>query len=108
MAQVIDYRSLVGSNPDKMFKSTLFESPRMLLGLNCLEPGQSDRVHTHADQDKFYFVVEGEGEFEVGGETVHAGPGHTVLAPAGVTHGVKNAGLQRLVILMGLTPWPGP
>ena len=105
MATVIDYRSLNGSNPDKMYKATMFESPRLLLGLNCLEPGQSDRAHTHDGQDKFYFVLEGEGEFEVGGETVKAGAGHAVVASAGVTHGVANKGSQRLVILMGLTPW---
>ena len=105
MAEAIDYRKLAGSNPDRMYKSTLFESQRLLLGLNCLEPGQADRVHTHADQDKFYFVLEGEGEFTIGDELITAGPGLTVPAPAGVTHGVRNAGSQRLVILMGLTPW---
>jgi mannose-6-phosphate isomerase-like protein (cupin superfamily) len=108
MAAIVDYRKLTGSNPDRMYKSTLFESPRLLLGLNCLEPGQGDRVHTHAEQDKFYFVVEGDGEFTVGEETFHAAAGLTVLAPAGVSHGVRNTGGQRLVILMGLTPWPGP
>ena len=108
MAEAIDYRTHVGSNPDKMYKSTLFESSRLLLGLNCLEPGQSDRVHTHAEQDKFYFVVEGEGEFSLGGEVLHAGAGQTIIAPAGVTHGVANNSTGRLVILMGLTPWPGP
>ncbi len=34
-----------------------------MLGLNCLEPGQEQRVHEHEDQDKFYFVLEGEGSF---------------------------------------------
>ena len=105
MAQVIDYRTLTGANPDRLYKSTLFESQRLLLGLNCLEPGQADRVHTHAEQDKFYFVLEGEGEFTIGEEAVSAGQGMTVLAPAGVTHGVANKGDTRLVILMGLTPW---
>ena len=105
MAEAIDYRTLIGSSPDRMYKSTLFESKRLLLGLNCLEPGQADRVHTHPEQDKFYFVLEGEGEFTVGEETINAGAGLTVLAPAGVTHGVRNAGTERLVILMGLTPW---
>jgi mannose-6-phosphate isomerase-like protein (cupin superfamily) len=105
MAEAIDYRKLTGSNPDRMYKSTLFESQRLLLGLNCLEPGQADRAHTHAEQDKFYFVLEGEGEFTIGAEAVNAGAGMTVLAPAGITHGVENKGNQRLVILMGLTPW---
>jgi mannose-6-phosphate isomerase-like protein (cupin superfamily) len=79
-----------------------------MLGLNCLEPGQAQHAHVHGDQDKFYFVLEGEGEFQIGEESVKAGPGMTVLAPAGVTHGVNNTGTERLVILMGLTPWPGP
>ena len=108
MASAIDYRDHVGSNPEKMFKSTLFESSRLLLGLNCLEPGQSDRAHTHPGQDKFYFVLEGEGEFALGEDTLKARAGQTVIAPAGVTHGVTNNGSGRLVILMGLTPWPGP
>ena len=108
MGSVIDYHSHVGSNPEKMYKSTLFESSRLLLGLNCLEPGQSDRAHTHPDQDKFYFVLEGEGEFALGSETLTATAGQTIIAPAGVTHGVANKANSRLVILMGLTPWPGP
>lgn len=108
MAEAIDYRKLTGSNPDRMYKSTLFESQRLLLGLNCFEPGQADRAHTHAEQDKFYFVLEGKGEFTIGDETVNAGAGLTVLAPAGVTHGVANNGSERLVILMGLTPWQTP
>ena len=105
MSNLVDYRKLTGSDPDRMYKATLFESQRLLLGLNCLEPGQGDRVHTHPDQDKFYVVLEGEGEFTVGDETLQAGEGMTVLAPAGVSHAVRNASAARLVILMGLTPW---
>ena len=105
MENFTDYRQHVGSSPEKFFKSTLFESPRLLLGLNCLEPGQAQAAHEHSDQDKFYFVVEGQGEFRVGDETRHAYPGVTVLAPAGVPHGVANRGAERLVLLVGIAPW---
>lgn len=107
MTNFSDYRNHTGSKPDKFFKSTLFQSPRLLLGLNCLDPGQTHHVHIHHDQDKFYFVIEGEGEFVVGNETRAAGPGITVWAPAGVEHGVTNSGLQRLVLLVGIAPAPG-
>src|SRR5262245_38103307 len=40
--------------PDKMGKSTLFESPRMLVGLNAFEPGQAHALHAHAGMDKVY------------------------------------------------------
>jgi quercetin dioxygenase-like cupin family protein len=105
MENFTNYRLHVGNSPTKFFKATLFESPRLLLGLNCLEPGQAQSAHEHADQDKFYFVVEGQGEFSVGGETRQAGPGVTIWAPAGVPHGVTNRASERLVLLVGIAPW---
>jgi quercetin dioxygenase-like cupin family protein len=105
MSHFLDYRAHTGANPEKFFKATLAESPRLLLGLNCLEPGQAQAAHTHADQDKFYYVIEGEGEFTVGDETQTAGPGVSVWAPAGAPHGVANRGGARLVLLVGIAPW---
>jgi quercetin dioxygenase-like cupin family protein len=107
MTHVVDYRDHSGASPDKFFKSTLFQSPQLLLGLNCLEPGQVQHAHTHADQDKFYFVIEGQGTFAVGAETSQAGPGMVIWAPAGVDHGVTNTGDVRLVLLVGIAPAPG-
>ena len=107
MTNFLNYRDHVGASPEKFFKSTLFESARLLLGLNCLEPGQLQSAHTHADQDKFYFVIEGEGEFAVGGERQIAGPVAAIWAPAGVSHGILNKGSTRLVLLVGIAPAPG-
>ena len=101
-----DYRTLVGAEAERVFKATLFQSPSLLLGLNCLQPGQRQETHLHSDQDKFYFVLEGQGEFTVGDETVRAGPGLAVWAPAGVGHGVTNSGVHRLVLLVGIAPAP--
>lgn len=107
MTNFADYQTHTGSNPNKFFKSTLFQSQRMLLGLNCLDPGQTQSVHTHADQDKFYFVVDGEGEFQVGEETRKCGPGLVVWVPAGAKHGVTNTRTHLLVLLVGIAPAPG-
>jgi mannose-6-phosphate isomerase-like protein (cupin superfamily) len=106
LAHLVNYRDHTGVNPDKFFKSTLFQSSRLLLGLNCLEPGQEQHTHTHASQDKFYFVIEGQGTFVVGTETSQAGPGMVIWAPAGVDHGVTNTGAARLVLLVGIAPAP--
>lgn len=104
---MIDYRDHTGSSAEKFFKSTLFQSSHLLLGLNCLEPGQTQATHTHADQDKFYFVIEGQGAFAMADETSQAGPGIVIWAPAGVPHGVTNHGDTRLVLLVGIAPAPG-
>ncbi len=71
-----DYRNFVGSREGKFYKTTLFQSDRLMLGLNCLEPGQTQHVHDHADQDKFYHVLEGVGLFTVGDDVQFAGTRH--------------------------------
>ena len=40
MTSFMDYRDHTGTAPEKFFKSTLAESPRLLLGLNphCMAP----------------------------------------------------------------------
>jgi len=101
-----DYRDHIGSREGKHYKATLFDSERILLGLNCLDPGQVQAVHTHGGQDKFYLVLEGIGNFTVGPDRFDAGPGIVVWAPADVEHGVHNEGTDRLVLLVGIAPAP--
>lgn len=95
-----------GSRPEKFYKATLFRSDALLLGLNCLEPGQTQQPHDHEDQDKFYYVVAGRGRFWLGDEQVTAEAGEVVWAPAGLTHGVKNEDDQQLTLLVGIAPAP--
>jgi mannose-6-phosphate isomerase-like protein (cupin superfamily) len=78
----------------------------MMLGINCLGPGQRQDVHDHANQDKAYVVMDGVGAFSVGDEQFSAGPGEIVWAAAGVPHGVENQGSERLVILVTIAPPP--
>ena len=88
----------------KPFKHTFLNTSRVLVGINVLAAGQEQPIHDHQDQDKFYFVLEGTGQFTVGDQTVPCGPGTLVLAPAGTDHGVKNSGPQRLVFLTTIAP----
>ncbi len=96
----------VGINESKFYKTTLFRSDTLLLGLNCLEPGQVQQPHDHPDQDKFYYVIEGSGQFSLDKEQISAGSGEVVWAPAGLAHGVKNEGTDRLTLLVGIAPAP--
>jgi quercetin dioxygenase-like cupin family protein len=96
----------VGSQAEKFYKTTLFQSERLLLGLNCLEPGQVQKPHDHVDQDKFYYVMEGNGRFQLGDEQRTASTGEVVWAPAGMVHGVVNEGNGRLTLLVGIAPSP--
>jgi quercetin dioxygenase-like cupin family protein len=90
---------------DKPGKAELFAGHHLFVGLNCFEPGQSQRVHTHAGADKFYLVVSGRARMTVGDETRDAVPGTVVWAPANIPHGVAEA-LERTVLLVGIAPPP--
>jgi quercetin dioxygenase-like cupin family protein len=90
---------------DKMGKSTLFESPRMMVGLNAFEPGQSHDLHAHAGMDKMYYVLEGEGVFLLDGVEAPMAAGDVLVAPDGVPHGVRNDGGARLLVMAVLAPW---
>ena len=93
--------------PDKMGKTTLFHSPRVLVGLNAFEPGQAHALHAHAGMDKVYHVVDGEGHFLLEGREVPMKAGDLLVAPEGVPHGVRNSGTSRLLVLAILAPSPG-
>jgi mannose-6-phosphate isomerase-like protein (cupin superfamily) len=93
--------------PTKMGKSTLFESPRLLVGLNALEPGQEHALHAHAGQDKAYLVAEGSGVFLLDGRELPMTAGDLLIAPEGVPHGVRNPGPGRLLVIAVLAPGPG-
>jgi mannose-6-phosphate isomerase-like protein (cupin superfamily) len=90
----------------KMGKSTIFESPRLLVGLNAFEPGQAHALHAHAGMDKVYSVVEGSGVFLLEGEELPMQAGDLLVAPDGVPHGVRNPGPGRLLVLAILAPSP--
>jgi len=92
--------------PDRMGKSTLYASPRLLVGLNAFEPGQSHALHAHPDMDKVYQVVEGEGVFLLEAQELPMRAGELLVAPAGVPHGVRNSGKGRLLVLAILAPAP--
>ena len=92
--------------PDRMGKSTIFESARIMVGLNAFESGQSHALHAHAGMDKVYSVVEGEGVFLLEDRELPMRSGDLLIAPEGVPHGVRNTSTGRLLVLAILAPAP--
>lgn len=93
-------------NPDKMGKSTIFESEHIMVGLNCFGPGQEHELHAHAGMDKVYHVLEGSGVFVLEDREIEMEGGTMLVAPEGVPHGIRNTGSERLVVLAVLAPHP--
>jgi quercetin dioxygenase-like cupin family protein len=100
----LNWSDFTGANPEKFFKNTLWKGEHVMVGVNCLEPNQTQPVHAHDGADKFYFVLEGSGRFTVGEEVKTVESGAVVIAPAGIPHGVTNTGVGRLSVLVAIAP----
>lgn len=103
-----DYRKLIRFSDEKMTKVNLYESARMFTDLYCLQPGQAQKVHDHAGEDKIYFVLEGSPTGILGDEERLLEPGMTCVAKAGVPHGVRNDSDRNAVLLVTMAPHPKP
>jgi quercetin dioxygenase-like cupin family protein len=90
----------------RMGKTTLFQSDRLLVGLNAFEPGQEHRLHAHSGMDKVYHVLAGRGVFLLEGREESMAAGTLLIAPAEVPHGIRNTGTERLLVLAILAPSP--
>lgn len=101
----IDPLAFAQSRADKPYKYSFLENDRLLCGINCLLKGQTQPLHDHPDQDKFYLVIAGRGQFTVEETTRECGPGMLILAPAGVPHGVVNDQDDLLTFVTVIAPW---
>lgn len=102
----IDPRDHAVYSPEKMGKSTIFHSERVMVGLNAFEPGQEHALHAHEGMDKVYQVIEGRGLFLLDGEELPMEAGVLLVAPEGAPHGIRNTGSHRLLVLAILAPAP--
>lgn len=102
----IRVREHVRLDRERMVKVALATTPRAQLDLYCLGPGQSQKTHVHGDQDKICYVFAGRGRFTLGETEEVLEPGEAIVAAAGSSHGIANAGEQPLIVLVVVTPPP--
>ncbi|MFQ5444288.1 MAG: cupin domain-containing protein [Nitrospinales bacterium] len=103
---IVKVRDRVAFSSEKMKKVSLFDSDRFFCDIYCLEPGQKQKIHAHADSDKVYYVLEGKGSVTVGEEERGICAGEITMAPAGEVHGVANGSGDPLVLLVFMAPKP--
>ncbi len=108
MNYFLNWRDFEGCKAEKFYKATLWQGEHVMIGLNCLEPLQTQPIHAHEGADKFYFVLTGRGRFSIGDEEEVVESGTMVVAPAGIPHGVTNTGDERLSLLVAIAPGSAP
>lgn len=99
----VDLLAAARFSPEKLVKHNLFDSERIFIDVYGLEPGQAQKPHRHDDADKAYVALEGEGVVTIGDREFTLAKGQLAICPAGLDHGVRNAGGSRLTLLVWMT-----
>jgi quercetin dioxygenase-like cupin family protein len=63
-------------------------------------PGYATPLHVHHTEDEAFLMVEGEATFEVGDQTVQAGPGDYLFGPRDIPHRWSTETGARLFYLL--------
>ena len=71
---------------------------------NVVPPGEGPPLHTHAEEDESWYVIEGDLRFRLGDEVREAPQGSYVFVPRGTPHCFQNAGEGPARILVTFTP----
>ena len=76
-----------------VFLRTAAETDGELLEMDAhwTQPGHRAAEHVHPEMEERWEVVSGRAGFRIGGVESEAGPGESVVAPAGVAHLAWNA-----------------
>jgi mannose-6-phosphate isomerase-like protein (cupin superfamily) len=91
---------------ERAVRTNLFDRPRLVCELICLEPDQEEKPRRHPASDELYIILEGRARVRVGSQEREFGPQEAVLAPPGVEHFVANPGPGRLTALVLVAPKP--
>jgi quercetin dioxygenase-like cupin family protein len=67
-------------------------------------PGGGPPLHTHANEEEFFLVLEGEMTFYVGGQVIRGTKGQTAFIPRGVPHCFRNCSDREARVLVLFTP----
>ena len=99
VAQAIGLAGHVNYGDDAVVSRTLIDKNAGTLTLFAFDAGQGLSEHT-APFDATVQVLDGEGEFIIGGKSVLAKPGELVIMPAGIPHSVRANQRFKMLLIM--------
>ena len=98
--QVFKYKDPQGTNPKKKVITRLCTTDIAIATMQKLDEGGESKLHSHAAQDGFFMVMQGEATFTgENGEEVVLGPMEGMMMPRGVQYAFRKSGSEPLLLL---------
>lgn len=84
----------------------IFDRPRLVCEVLCLEPMQTENRRGIAASDSLYLVTEGRARLRTGTQIEELQEQDVALVPPGVDHTIENPGGGRLTLMVIIAPKP--
>jgi mannose-6-phosphate isomerase-like protein (cupin superfamily) len=94
-----------GPNPHGVSARGVHTNEHVQVTLVTLQPGEALKLHA-TPVDVFFYVLEGHGIVEIGGERAEVGPNALVDSPIRIPHRLLNEGEEVFRFLVVKTPAP--
>jgi Cupin domain len=91
---------------ERPIRVNLFDRPRLVCDLLCLEAEQTEKRRGLATSDSLYVVMEGKARLTTGLQVEELEEQDAALVPPGVDHTIENTGPGRLTVMALVTPKP--
>lgn len=92
---------------ERPIRVNLFDRPRLVCDLLCLETRQTEKRRGLGTSDSLYVVIEGKARLVTGHHQVEEMEAQdAALVPPGVDHTIENIGTERLTVMALVTPKP--
>jgi mannose-6-phosphate isomerase-like protein (cupin superfamily) len=69
-----------------------------------VQPGCVTEAHFHTRSEEIYYILHGQGEVNIEGETSTLSKGDAVVIAPGARHQIRNSGAEDLVVLCCCAP----
>jgi len=104
-ARTVNLGEVAAFSPDRRVNRELMVTDRMVVRMNCYEPGQVTPMHMHPEEDEILYIVEGAGSvsFEDRAE-ISVKAGDLVCLPADQFHCITAGPDGRMVLIYFMKP----
>ncbi len=98
-SKVIEMDGLVSYQDGQVVSRTLAQGKNMSLTLFAFDKGEEISSHSSGG-DAMVYILDGESEITVGGETFNVKKGETIVMPAGVPHALLASARFKMLLVV--------
>ena len=104
-AKTINLADIIKFSSDARVNQEVLSTGRLMVRMNCYEPGQVTPMHMHPEEDEVMYIVEGEGIVTFKDrDDLPVKAGELVCLPSDQYHQITAGSEGRMVLIYFMTP----